>query len=705
MAERRENIEELRRTVARLEKIKPDANNRYTLGGKVYTKTAWEEYVKTFKDRLDRLEGASQIRGENARQTNQNAIDAEILAANKKRIEINEYLTDFVQAFNKARTVEDEDALRIWRDYYQKEVDKLNKYVDDLTARRVQVGAVDLDLPFQKYEPDQVTPSTAQPRSGTVVATPVTATGNTTDISNITNKNQAKTEIARLRERATNLQNLIGEKQSGGNILYFEAPGMVGMSKGQRDAIIAGIEARIAALNTKFFAETPAAGQAATAPAGTPTGAGTSTTGAPLAAGAATLGGVAPTPGVAYGGMGVAPATTTTPAGEPALDLSGVRFTEPTPAGGQPPATTATTSTTAATTAAGTTAIPAAAAPNQAYTDPATRATYQPGQQIGGEDRVLPNGGAVVDGIYIPPGIDYAAIGAAMQVPANWEKAAREMFGVWYDVFKNDPEMSAFLQRLMREPEMSDAMFQAELQKTNWWRTTNATARDFARRQVEDPATLNSEIMDRTSVLRQAALDRGLAVDDRSLNDAALKMVQFGFSQQTALNHLAQLTLGTATGPSSLVQGFFGQSVRELAANYGVPLSDATLMKWTGDIATGNQSLNSFEAYARDLAKNLYPSLSNGYDRGLSFTQMTSPYAQVASRILDIPDSQIDFTDPKWAAAFTKRDEKGGQVQMTYGEWADYLRTTPSFGYEYTDEAISKAYNVVNDLAELFGRA
>lgn len=323
----------------------------------------------------------------------------------------------------------------------------------------------------------------------------------------------------------------------------------------------------------------------------------------------------------------------------------------------------------------------------------------------------MPPGGAYVTDpatgqqVYLPPGIDFGALAAATQVPADWEKAAREMFGVWYDVFKNDPEMSAFLQRLMREPEMSDAMFQAELQKTNWWRTTNATARDFARRQVEDPATLNSEIMDRTSVLRQAALDRGLAVDDRSLNDAALKMVQFGFSQQTALNHLAQLTLGTATGPSSLVQGFFGQSVRELAANYGVPLSDATLMKWTGDIATGNQSLNSFEAYARDLAKNLYPSLANGYDRGLSFTQMTSPYAQVASRILDIPDSQIDFTDPKWAAAFTKRDEKGGQVQMTYGEWADYLRTTPSFGYEYTDEAISKAYNVVNDLAELFGRA
>jgi hypothetical protein len=72
---------------------------------------------------------------------------------------------------------------------------------------------------------------------------------------------------------------------------------------------------------------------------------------------------------------------------------------------------------------------------------------------------------------------------------------------------------------------------------------------------------------------------------------------------------------------------------------------------------------------------------------------------------LEIPWAQVDFTDPKWAAAFTMRNDKGDQTQMSYGEWADYLRTNKSFGYEYTDEAVSKAYTIVNDLAEAFGRA
>ena len=398
--------------------------------------------------------------------------------------------------------------------------------------------------------------------------------------------------------------------------------------------------------------------------------------------------------------------------GEQPVDLSGVRFTT-TPAAAATPSTSTAATQAGAGTGMGAVTAPAGTQPasaGPAYVDPATGVSVQPGGQIGGEDRALPNGGAVVNGIYIPPGIDYTALGQAMQaagiqIPAEWEKAAREMFGTWYDVFKNDPEMSAFLQRLMREPEMSDAMFMAELQKTNWWRTTNASARDFARRQVEDPATLNTQIANKTAALRQEALARGFTVADAALNDAALKSIQFGFSDQVVLNHLAQLTIESAQGPSSLVQGFYGQSVRETAAQYGIPLSETTLTKWVSDIATGNQSINSFDAYARDLARNLYPSLAKGFDSGLTFGQMTNPYAQVASSILEIPGETIDFTDPKWAAAFTMRNDKGEQMQMSFGEWSDYLRTNSAFGYEYTDEAVSKAYNVANDLAKAFGRA
>jgi len=51
------------------------------------------------------------------------------------------------------------------------------------------------------------------------------------------------------------------------------------------------------------------------------------------------------------------------------------------------------------------------------------------------------------------------------------------------------------------------------------------------------------------------------------------------------------------------------------------------------------------------------------------------------------------------------KDDKGNPMQMSFGEWADYLRTDPSFGWEYTDDAKNRAYTVVNRLGELFGAA
>lgn len=691
MAERRENIDELRRTVARLEKIKPDANNRYTLAGKVYTKTAWEEYVKTFKDRLDRLEGASQIRGENARQTNQNSIDAEISAANKKRTEINEYLTDFVQAFNKAKTVEDEDALRIWRDYYQKEVDKLNKYVDDLTARRVQVGAVDLDLPFQKYEPDQVTPSTAQPRSGTVVATPVTATGNTTDISNITNKNQAKTEIARLRERATNLQGLVGEKQSGGNILYFEAPGMVGMSKGQRDAIIAGIEARIAALNTKFFAESSAAG---TSPA---------TTQSPIIPPPETTTTTTPTvvTPTLQGGRGTGVNIVGQPGGIRPGFASSIVETTPSPETVAPSSETPASTTNVPTGTPG--SVPSGTPTAPSFTDPATGATYQPGQQVGGEDRTLPNGGAVVDGVYIPPGIDYTWLG--QQVPPDWESAAKELYGGYYEMVKQYPELGTLLKNAIQQG-WSDDKFQYELQQTNWWRTTTQNAREFETLRIQDPASAQTQLDNRSALLRDTAQRLGITLSSESLAKLAEDSIKLGLDMTSQLEDIiGSEAIRTSGGVSQLRYGFVGQSLRESASKYGVALSDVTFNEWVNKIAVGAESTETFETYAAQIARTLYPTLSSGFDRGLSFAQMTDPYAQAASRILEIPATQVDFTDPKWAQAFTMKNDKGEQVPMSYGEWADYLRSTPTFGWEYTDDAKNRAFTVANRLAELFGAA
>ena len=49
-------------------------------------------------------------------------------------------------------------------------------------------------------------------------------------------------------------------------------------------------------------------------------------------------------------------------------------------------------------------------------------------------------------------------------------------------------------------------------------------------------------------------------------------------------------------------------------------------------------------------------------------------------------------------------DDKGNQRQMSFTEWNDYVRQNRSFGYEYTEQAQRRAYQVANRLADLFGK-
>jgi hypothetical protein len=47
--------------------------------------------------------------------------------------------------------------------------------------------------------------------------------------------------------------------------------------------------------------------------------------------------------------------------------------------------------------------------------------------------------------------------------------------------------------------------------------------------------------------------------------------------------------------------------------------------------------------------------------------------------------------------------DDGKQRPMTYTEWGQYLRSNREFGYEYTEEAQGRAYQVANRIADIFG--
>jgi len=305
------------------------------------------------------------------------------------------------------------------------------------------------------------------------------------------------------------------------------------------------------------------------------------------------------------------------------------------------------------------------------------------------------------DGVVTAPAVE-----VDMGVPPEWETAAMEMYPEYYALVKNVPEIADILKKYIAE-EWSETKFLAELRKTNWYKTTTASAREWDMAAGLDPATYQTKVDNKTETIRKQALDLGFRISEEKLRQLATDSLRLGWSDQFLTNAIGMVVVeGGDPGATQLRQGYYGQQIRGIARDYGVTLNDDTLMSFANKMAVGEETVGSFQDYAMTIAKSLYPTLSEQFDLGRTFGDLTSNYRQIAADTLEIDANSIDFTDPQWAVAVTYQPDPktGEQRMMNLSEWGDYIRKNRSFGYEYTDDAKQKAYKVANELANLFGK-
>lgn len=292
---------------------------------------------------------------------------------------------------------------------------------------------------------------------------------------------------------------------------------------------------------------------------------------------------------------------------------------------------------------------------------------------------------------------------AEQAVPVDWEAAAKEQYGGYYAIVESVPELKTLLLSAV-EKGWSDSKFDYELKQTNWWKSTTDSARKWDLGKQSDPATAQQQIDTRAATIREKGLEMGVRFDDAALGRLAEASLRGAWSEELLQSAIGAEAVKTTAGVSGLRQGFVGQTLKQTASNYGVTLSDQTFNNWVEKIALGQETQESFQNYALQTAKTLYPGIAAQLDSGRTFQDVTDPFRQTAARILEINPETVDFSDPKWAKAITFTTDKGEQRPMNYNEWGDYLRQTRSFGYEFTSDARSRAYEVANQLANMFGK-
>lgn len=277
---------------------------------------------------------------------------------------------------------------------------------------------------------------------------------------------------------------------------------------------------------------------------------------------------------------------------------------------------------------------------------------------------------------------------------------ARANYG-YLAAFLSMPEVGPILLKAAKGGWDSNRLLGA-LAPTKWWKTTTASARTFDAEAKLDPATNNRKIANAMATISSQATQSGLNLSTATLRQIAHDSLRLGWTNeqtQQALGHQFHYNAKAATQAPVVDQ------IKQLAAQYLVPISDANMQKWGQQLIGGEIDAQNLEGYLKAQAKSLFPSLAPAIDSGVTVRQYVSPYAQLAVQNgVAAGEQDVNWMDPKWQKALFQVDPKTGvRTAMSLSDWQTTIRTDPAFGYDKTAQAKQTSADLASQLSQLAG--
>jgi hypothetical protein len=254
----------------------------------------------------------------------------------------------------------------------------------------------------------------------------------------------------------------------------------------------------------------------------------------------------------------------------------------------------------------------------------------------------------------------------------------------------------------------SQAQMDSALQKTDWWKTTSDTKRQWIEKTSNDPASAQQQVSDKAATINSQLVQQGVRLDPSRVQDIATQALEFGWND---VETKAALDSELMRSPSVLASQV-GTNYKALADQYGVGMSDERVQQWAAHSISGVRSDEEFRQYLVTQAKGMFQNnadVQKFLDDGGTTDQYFDPYKQDAATVLGVNPDSIHLSDPKWSAAINAQhlDASGkpiGQIgSMTRQEWIQKLKSDPQYGYSSTTNGINDGAAIGATITSLFG--
>jgi hypothetical protein len=299
---------------------------------------------------------------------------------------------------------------------------------------------------------------------------------------------------------------------------------------------------------------------------------------------------------------------------------------------------------------------------------------------------------------------------------------ARKLYGAVADLY-NVPELKPLFEQAFINQWSADELIR-QIDNTDWAKSRTNSQETFDIQKTINPVEAENNVTKNITVVRRILTDKGLSISEEQIKSIAEKGTRDGwngnqwdeYSASEAISFInagggkpleqtvpADVTGQTGTaggGPSTIVVAAPTTSeLRKIAKDFGVTLSDNVLNQFVSDIATNKTTKDQFTEYARSSAQTLYSSIAERLKTS-TFDQIVAPYKNIYSQVLEVPEENVDLTDPKMSALFNAGDVKSPRM-MTSTEWVSHLRKKPE--WQNTSNAYKEYSDLASTLNKIFG--
>lgn len=293
-----------------------------------------------------------------------------------------------------------------------------------------------------------------------------------------------------------------------------------------------------------------------------------------------------------------------------------------------------------------------------------------------------------------------------MTTPITTKYTASDLaaqYGYAAAFFNSVPELKSILDVAVREQWTPDR-FRAKFMDTQWYKINAQPYKQWVELKTRNPAEAQRQIDQKAVEIGNLAKQMGARDRPDGYKAFAEQALWSGWSEAQIRQVMVDWNYDNKGTGGAGQAGTVDQTVRRVAGDYGVGLTDAQVTDFTRGILKGSMSEDNVAAFAKQMAMSKYAGMRGYLEQGFTVRQVASPYLQSYSQLMEVTPESVNLNDGLIQKALQgSPDPKSGGVPVMQSLWQFEKSVRQDKRWLGTKNARDEAENIATKVAQDWG--